>query len=196
MSSSVNLRYRLGFGCECLNCEALSRRFSRRHNTRTRSPKKFSPIRASSRRCTRWGFTRTKSRPMPNVSRCRHGMAICPQCIEISDAAKRMSDIINGLVTFTPLWELRSKWIAVRLNDGGYDGNLYDSREDAIRHQRDERFCSYVAMQSMIQGAKPLDCAIYLEVHRQAYDADMRLHEPQAPQLIMPTGVYDSMTGR
>lgn len=127
---------------------------------------------------------------------CRHGAAICPQCIKIDDAAKRMSDIINGLVTFTPAWELRSKWIAIRLADGGYDGNLYDSRDAAIDHQLDERFCAYVLMQSMLQGAKPLDCAIFLEYHRQAYDAGMRLHEPEAPQLILPTGTYDRLIGR
>jgi hypothetical protein len=127
---------------------------------------------------------------------CRHGAAICPQCIAIDDAAKRMSDIINGLVTFIPVWELRSKWVAIRLADGGYDGNLYDSRDAAIDHQLDERFCAYVLMQSMLQGAKPLDCAIYLEYHRQAYDAGMRLHEPQAPQLILPTGTYDRLIGR
>lgn len=129
-------------------------------------------------------------------SLCRHGHAICPQCIEIGDAAKRMADIVNGLVTFTPIWELSNKWIAIRLSDGGYDGNLYDSRDDAIRHQLDERFCAYAAMQSMLQGAKPLDCAIFLEFHRQAYDAGMRLHEPEAPQLILPTSVYDRMTSR
>lgn len=127
---------------------------------------------------------------------CRHGQTICPQCIEVGDAAKRMSDIINGLLAFTPLWDLRTKWIAVRLNDGGYDGNLYDSRDDAIRHQLDERFCAYVCMQSMLQGAKPLDCAIYLEFHRQAYDEGMRLHEPEAPQIIVATSMYDRITGR
>jgi hypothetical protein len=129
-------------------------------------------------------------------TRCRHGQTICQTCIEISDAAKRMADIINGLVSFTPVWDLRTKWIAVRLSDGGTDGVLYDSRDDAIRHQIDERFCAYVCMASMVQGAKPLDCAIYLEFHRQAYDANMRLHEPEAPQLILPTSVYDRMTGR
>lgn len=127
---------------------------------------------------------------------CRHGQAICPQCIVPDDAAKRMANIINGLVTFTPLWDLRTKWVAIRLQDGGYDGVLYDSREDAIRHQIDERFCSYVCMASMITGAKELDCAIYLEFHRQAYDSNMRLHEPEAPQIIMPTSVYDRITGR
>lgn len=133
---------------------------------------------------------------MTTAELCRHGQRICPDCIGVSDAAKRMAGIINGLVTFTDPWDLRTKWIAVRLSDGGYDGNLYDSREEAIRHQLDERFCAYVAMQTMISGAKPLDCAIYLEFHRQAYDAGMRLHEPEAPQLIMPTATYDRLTGR
>lgn len=127
---------------------------------------------------------------------CKHGLAICERCIVVDDAAKRMANIINGLVTFTPVWELRTKWIAIRLADGGYDGVLYGSREETIRHQSDERFCAYVAMQSMISGAKPLDCAIYLKVHRRAYDSGMRLHEPEAPQLIMPTSVYDQITGR
>jgi len=129
-------------------------------------------------------------------ARCRHGHTICKECIDIGDAAKRMSDAINGLVSFTPVWDLRTKWIAVRLSDGGYDGTLYDSRDDAISHQLDERFCAYVCMGTMISGAKPLDCAIYLEFHRQAYDNNMRLHEPEAPQLIMPTAGYDRLTGR
>jgi hypothetical protein len=133
---------------------------------------------------------------MPRRELCRHGHAICTQCLVVSDAAKRMADIINGIVTFTPLWELRNKWLAIRLQDGGYDGVVYDSREEAIRHQIDERFCVYVCMRTMMQGAKPIDCEIFLEVHRQAYDEGMRLHEPEAPQIIMPTGVYDRIMGR
>lgn len=107
-----------------------------------------------------------------------------------------MAGIINGYVTFIPPFELMTKWVAIRLQDGGSDGNLYDSREDAIRHQIDERFCAYVCMGAMMQGAKPLDCAIYLEVHRQAYDSGMRLHEPEAPQIIMPTTLYDRLTSQ
>jgi hypothetical protein len=125
-----------------------------------------------------------------------HKQSICPECIVVGDEAKRMAGIINGYVTFVPTWELKTKWIAVRLNDGGTDGVLYDSRDAAISHQHDERFCAYVCLGSMISGAKPLDCAIYLEFHRQAYDAGMRLHEPEAPQLIVPTQTYDRITGR
>jgi hypothetical protein len=47
-----------------------------------------------------------------------------------SDAAKRFSDIYNlhkaaGAV---------KGWIAVRYSDGSSDGNVYDTREDAVRH--------------------------------------------------------------
>lgn len=128
--------------------------------------------------------------------RCRHGHTICPECITISDAAKRMAGIINGYFAFMQPWELRTKWIAVRLQDGGTDGVVYDTRQEAIDHQLDERFCAYVCLGGMMQGAKPLDCAIYLETHRLAYDGGMRLHEPEAPQIIMPTGLYDRLTNR
>ena len=128
--------------------------------------------------------------------KCRHGLRICNDCIKIDDAAKRMSHDINSLVTFNNPFDLRKCWIAVRLADGGFDGNLYATREEAIRHQHDERYCAYVWMGNMLAGAKPLDCAIFLEYHRQAYDNGMRLHEPEAPQLIMPTAGYDKLTGR
>jgi hypothetical protein len=131
-----------------------------------------------------------------NVKLCRHGHAICKECIDISDAAKRMADIINGMVAFNQWDQLRNTWLALRLSDGGFDGNLYATREEAIKHQSDERHCAYVWMGNFLQGAKPLDCAIFLESQRQAYDAGMRLHEPEAPQLIMPTAAYDKMTGR
>lgn len=127
---------------------------------------------------------------------CRHGATICPQCIEIGDPAKRMSDLINSLLTFNNPWEIRNLWIAVNLGTGDFDSNLYATREEAIKHQRDERHCAYAVVGSFIGGAKPLDCAIFLEFHRQAYAAGMRLHEPEAPQLIMPTAGYDKLTGR
>jgi hypothetical protein len=127
---------------------------------------------------------------------CRHGQTICDKCITIDDAAKRMSGIINSLIAFNDPFELRNTWLAIRLADGGFDGNLYATREEAIKHQLDERFCAYICMGTVMNGSKPLDAAIFLEFHRQAYDAGMRLHEPDAPQLIMPTAGYDKLTGR
>jgi hypothetical protein len=136
------------------------------------------------------------ARNVPPEGACRHGLKICPTCIEVDDAAKRMSGIVNNLVSCNDIWELRHTWIAIRLQTGDWDSTLYGTREEAINHQIDERFCAYAWMGNMLQGAKPLDCAIFLEYHRQAYDAGMRLHEAEAPQLIMPTAGYDRLTGR
>lgn len=128
---------------------------------------------------------------------CKHNLRICEKCIVITDAGKRMSDLINGLMTFNKPWEIRHCWVAIRLSDGGFDGNLYATREEAINHQLDERFCAYAWMGTFVGSkAKSLDCQIFLEYHRQAYDNGMRLHEVKAPQLIMPTGAYDGITGR
>jgi hypothetical protein len=134
--------------------------------------------------------------PAPRKPVCRHGQTICPQCIEISDAAKRMSEIINLLIASNNPFDLRNTWLAIKLADGDFDGNLYATREEAISHQIDERFCAYICMGTVMNGSKPLDAAIFLEFHRQAYDEGMRLHEPEAPQLIMPTAGYDRLTGR
>jgi hypothetical protein len=127
---------------------------------------------------------------------CKHGLRICEKCIIVTDAARRMSHDINSLMTFNKPWEIRNTWIAVRLEDGGFDNTLYATREEAVRHQIDERFCAYAWMGNFIGSkATPLDCQIFLTYHRQAYDAGMRLHEPEAPQLILPTGAYDRITG-
>jgi len=131
-----------------------------------------------------------------NTPLCKHGLRICNKCIVITDAARRMADIINSLVAFNDPWELAHCWVAIKLADGDWDSTLYATREAAIDHQMDERFCAYVWMGNMMQGAKPLDCAIFLKYHRDAYDNGMRLHEPEAPQLILPTAAYDRITGR
>jgi hypothetical protein len=128
----------------------------------------------------------TKKKPL-----CRHGHAICPECIYITDAAKRMADTINGILTFSNPFEIRNKWMAFSLAEGHSDGVLYDTRAACIDHQLDERFYAYVCMKNLMMGAKALDCQLFLEFHRQAYDSGMRLHEPNAPQMIQPIDNYD-----
>ena len=131
------------------------------------------------------------------MSKCqKHGLPLCSQCIVVTDAAKRMSDHINLMITCHQVWEIADKWMAFKLIDGGSDGVLYDTRQDAITHQLDERWCCYISFRSLMQGANPKDCQIFLDLNRQAYDAGMRLSEPQAPQMIVPSHYYDQLTGR
>jgi hypothetical protein len=111
------------------------------------------------------------------------------------DAAKRASDIINSYRVFVPWDELRYKWIAIRLSDGGYDGNLYDSKREAVRHQLDEFLCAYVCFKNLQAGSSPREMELFLKFNRDAYDAGFRLPDPDSqfggPEVLMTTALRD-----
>jgi hypothetical protein len=128
---------------------------------------------------------------MPEL--CRHKRAVCSECIIVTDAAKRMSDQINAHLTFNKPHEIRSKWIVFKLRDGSTDGAIYDSREQAISHQLDSKWCLFLSFRSLLGGSSAKDCQILLDAHRLLAESGARLHEPEAPQLIMGTKHYDAL---
>lgn len=97
---------------------------------------------------------------------------------ELRDAAKRASDIINTYITFVPWEQLRMQWIAVSLQDGTCS-QLYDSKADAVRHTLHERTHAFVAFRGIGPGgSNPRELAIFLQFNRDAYDAGLRLPDP------------------
>lgn len=123
-----------------------------------------------------------------------------PSVPRYSDAAKRASDIVNSYIAFVPLDELREKWLAIRLSDGGSDGNLYDSKREAVKHQLDEFICAYVCFRNLIAGgSKPRDMELFLRFNRDAYDAGFRLpdpdHEAGGKDVLMTTALRDYYRG-
>ena len=101
------------------------------------------------------------------------------------DAAKRLSDIVNNIVVFQPLDVVVRSWIAVRLSDGGYDGTLYDTRRDAVRHQQgNEQQRAYLSLR-FAQGGMPVrEAYVFLKYHRDAvaaHDKGIRIIDPEAP---------------
>ena len=124
--------------------------------------------------------------------KCKHGRQLCSECLFVTDAAKRARDIINSYTAYVPYEQRVRSWVALRLADGGSDGVLYDSKREAVRHQPDEFLCAYFSYRGAPNGfASVKDAAIWLEYHRQAYDAGFRTPDPDAasggPDLIMPT---------
>lgn len=113
----------------------------------------------------------------------------------VSDAAKRCADIVNGYLSYVPADEIRTKWVAIRLADGGSDGNLYDSKQDAVRHQSDEKLCAYISYRNCMGGITPLEAEKYLQWNRAAYDMGARLPDPDdktgGPDLFASTTQYD-----
>lgn len=91
-----------------------------------------------------------------------------------TDAAKRAADIINSALVFMP--GAAGKWVAIRLSDGGWDGTVYDTKRDAVRHQLDEFWCCYVRIPP--PGTSPAEMQAFLDYNRALYDAGFRLPDP------------------
>jgi hypothetical protein len=92
-----------------------------------------------------------------------------------SDAAKRVSDAVN--LHFNIMgFDCKRHWIACRLEDGKGGQTLYDTKQDAIRHQLDEYLCMYICL----TGAPMSVCEaeILLVTHRKAYKAGFRMADP------------------
>ena len=135
------------------------------------------------------------------AERCRHGRAICSECVVVQDAGKRAYDTAAGVAVFTP-WDQRIRsWIAFRLADGGWDGTLYESKRDAIRHQVSEYLCGYFSFRGAPNGfSSPRDAQLWLDYHRAAYDAGFRLPDPDepagGPDLMIPTALEEMIIQR
>lgn len=132
----------------------------------------------------------------PNL--CRHGVLPqgCRECCQIEDSGRRMAELINLKVICHPWDTIVNSWMAFRLDTGDSDNVLYDTRADAIRHQADERWCCYFFMKAAMGGVKAFDCQLYINLHRQVYEAGGRLADPEAPDLILSTRAYDVMRGK
>jgi hypothetical protein len=97
-----------------------------------------------------------------------------------SDAAKRCSD----LITLHATCGSATRWVAIRLSDGGSDGALYDSREEAIDHQLRPQFCTYVLVPP--DGMNPKEADALLGYWRALVDAGVRDDDPGQPMPLMP----------
>lgn len=91
---------------------------------------------------------------------------------ELEEAGKRLADTVNELVTSRDPWELNHKFLAIKLSDGSWDKNIYDSMYDAKRHS-DEFRCCYFAVGNFIGGVSARDCAVFLNFHRAARNASL-----------------------
>lgn len=105
------------------------------------------------------------------------------------DAAKRMHDILKLHATVLTTDELLAgRFVAIRLADGSSDGVAYDTRADAIEHQRNSPSrCAYYRIPP---GGWSLQvCDVMLWYVRCAYDNGVR--EDPAHSLIIPLGRED-----
>lgn len=130
---------------------------------------------------------------MSGDEKCQaHGRSVCSDCCNIPDSARRAYDVIRSYTAFVGYDERVRSWVALRLEDGGSDGTLYGSKQDAIKHQAHEHLCAYFSYRGAPDGFSSVkDAAVWLEFHRHAYSQGFRLADPDdragGPELIMPT---------
>lgn len=93
-----------------------------------------------------------------------------------SDAAKRLADTWNLHRAANPYGSL-GKWFAAALADGHTDGVLYDSKRDAVVHQRhNEQYYTFVKIIPSTMSV--CEAEVMLRIARALYDKGMRMADP------------------
>lgn len=92
------------------------------------------------------------------------------------DAGKRASEIIT-LHLLADYEHAIGSWVAIRLSDGGSDNVLYDTRDDAIKHQLHEFQCCYVNIPP--DGMTIKDAMSYIASNRKLVASGMRMTDPE-----------------
>jgi hypothetical protein len=99
----------------------------------------------------------------------------------LADSAKRMSDAINQKVKDLGFSEVSRYTMAFRLDDGTTDGTLYTSMKEAKKHQKgDYNHYAYINLRSAMAGMPEREAFAFLSYARMAYDAGMRLPDPES----------------
>jgi hypothetical protein len=109
-----------------------------------------------------------------------------------------MSDHVNGRMAFaSDPYELRSKYMAFRLEDGFSNGDVYDTKREAVRHVPNEHHYAFFCFRHAMGGTNPKDCQIFLDLHRHAYRNGARFADPDdmrgGPDLILSNHGYERM---
>lgn len=97
----------------------------------------------------------------------------CPRVGNHSDTAKKIADTYN-MHRMAKGYDAIGCWIACALQDGSSDNTLYDSKQDAIRHQHhNENY--YTFIQIVPASMNVCDAEVMLKVARQLYSKGWRL---------------------
>ena len=96
--------------------------------------------------------------------------------MKVSDEARRASDTYS-LHRIANSDGAVGKWFAVAIADGRSDNVLYDSKRDAVIHQRhNEKFYGFIQIGPW--QFTPKDADAFLTLCRRMYDAGLRLTDP------------------
>ena len=110
-----------------------------------------------------------------------------------SDAAKRCSDTYRLHRTAKGL-DAIGQWFATALADGTTDGELYESKSDAVRHQHhNEQMYAFICISP--GDWTPCEAEEFLALQRMLYSRGIRLTDPDhvrgGRQVVQRAGIED-----
>lgn len=92
----------------------------------------------------------------------------------ITDRGRRLSEAVETARQRGGV----GRFIAARLSDGRTDGQIYDTRDDAVRHQLHATQCAYLVVPP--GPMPPAEATAWLRLHERLYDAGVDLQDPDA----------------
>lgn len=107
----------------------------------------------------------------------------------LREAGKRMADALN-LAVIGLGGAGTGRFMAFSLADGSTDHTIYDSRTDALTHQRHESLCWYEQIRP--KGYSADECALTLMYARAMHDAGHLRPAADTPAPILPVRIEDA----
>lgn len=108
------------------------------------------------------------------------------ECIELMECGKRMHGTISQIMVDFHPWEIRHCWIAFTLQEGKWDGAVYDSLPAAKKHTDEWTHCYYSFL--AMGGISARDCEIFIDFHRQAREISGSQKDPNRVPIMSFTG--------
>lgn len=93
---------------------------------------------------------------------------------KITDRGRRLSEAVE----YARARGGAGRFIAARLSDGRTDGAIYDTRDDAVRHQLHATQCAYLVVPPA--PMPPAEATAWLDLHERLYDKGIDLQDPDA----------------
>lgn len=112
------------------------------------------------------------------------------------EAARRLSDTVGQLIADRGRDACVGRWVAWRLDGSRVDQTLYDTRNDAMRHQLWENLSGYIRIPP--DGVTPKQAWVHIVYMRQFYENGGRFSDemPRTPMLSEELGYLSPRLGR
>lgn len=120
--------------------------------------------------------------------------------VELVESGFRASEAVTAAIAKAGgWWDVRNRWMGIRLSDGECNGIIFDTRHDAVRFYANKDPHFFLGLKNLAGGAVPRELAVVIKFARDAHRAGFRYTDPEAVasryQVAMTAGQRDYLRG-